>query len=595
MGMTRNRLFCLVISLLILLAYSNSFQNSLQYDDYHVIERNPFIKDPSRIPDFFLNPQLVSGLCSETSSYRPLLMASLAFNYSLGGLNVFGYHLLNFLVHLICALLVYFVTLYLFRFGSEPSGTNTFRFQLTALFAALIFGLHPIQTESVTYISSRSSSMAALFYLASFFAYLQYILTGKIRYLVFSSAAYVGTLLVKETGITLLAILFLFNLMLPHGRSLKSRYLSLLPHFLLSLVYLGIRVYFFASLSYSNPPVRSFYDHVLTQLRAWVYYLGTLVLPLNLNVDYDFPVSHSFLENEVILSLFLLVGLVLLILWLSRSNQLIGFGALWFAINLAPTNSLIVLEDLIADRWLYLPSVGFAILMAYGVSWIYQTLVEGRSRVAKVIFFFSCALTIELYGYSTLLRNFDWTSQRTLWEDAVAKSPNKARTYNGLGLALLQEDRLEEASQYFQQAITLEPKGGQAYLNLGYVYSLQGDYDKAIEYYEQAIPLNQTFLADVYNNLGVVYLEQQRMEEAKKYFIKAIEIRPHDPRPYCNLGAYHEKKGEIDQAIHFYETSAKLAPEIPTPHGALSILYERKGWKEKSKEAYHKFLKNSAR
>jgi tetratricopeptide (TPR) repeat protein len=514
----------------------------------------------------------------------------------LGGLNVFGYHLLNFLVHLICAFLVYFVTLYLFRFGSEPSGTNAFRFQLTALFAALIFGLHPIQTESVTYISSRSSSMAALFYLASFFAYLQYILTGRIRYLVLSSAAYVGTLLVKETGITLLAILFLFNVMFPHERSLKRRYGSLLPHFLLSLVYLGMRVYFFASLAYSNPPVRSFYDHLLTQPRAWVYYLGTLILPLNLNVDYDFPVSHSVLESSVILSLLLLAGLALLIFWLSRSNRLIAFWALWFGINLAPTNSLIILEDLIADRWLYLPSVGYAILMAYAVSWIYQALVEGRSRVVKVIFFFFCALTIELYGYSTLLRNFDWTSQRTLWEDAVAKSPNKARTYNGLGLALLQEGRLEEASQYFQQAITLKPKDGQAYLNLGYVYSLQGDYGKAIEYYEMAIPLlNATFLPDAYNNLGVVYLEQRRMEEAKKCFLKAMEIRPHDPRPYCNLGAYHEKKGELDPAIHFYETSAKLAPEIPTPHGALSILYERKGWKEKSKEAYHKFLKNSAR
>jgi tetratricopeptide (TPR) repeat protein len=594
--MKSNRFFCLVIILLTVLAYSNSFQNSFQFDDYHVIERNPFIKDPGRIFQFFVDPRLGSGLCGETGSYRPLLMASLSLNYSLGGLNVFGYHLFNFLVHLFCALLVFFITLYFFRFSSDPSDPHTLRDPLAALFAALIFGLHPVQVESVTYISSRSSSLAALFYLASFFAYMQCRLTGKMRYLVFSFLAYGGTLLVKETGITLLAILFLFNFMFPHGRSSKSRYVSLLPHFLLSLVYIGIRIYFFSSLPYSRPPVRSFYDHILTQPRAWVHYLGTLILPLNLNVDYDFPVAHSLLENGVILNLFLLVGLALLILWLSRSNRAIGFWALWFAINLAPTNSLIILEDLVADRWLYLSSVGYAVLLAYGVSWVYQRLVEGRSRAIQLIFFFFCALTVELYGYSTLLRNFDWRSQRTLWEDAMTKSPLKARPYNGLGLALVLNHRLAEGAKYFQQAIILEPRWGQPYLNLGYVYSLQKNLDKAMEYYEKAIPLlNDTFLPDAYNNLGVVYLERERMEEAKKCFIRAMEIRPHDPGAYCNLAAYYVKKGDTDQAIHFYETSAKLAPELPSIQGALSILYERKGWKEKSKEAYQRFLKNSPR
>jgi len=131
------------------------------------------------------------------------------------------------------------------------------------------------------------------------------------------------------------------------------------------LIYLSIRVYFFGSLQYSNPPARSFFEHVLTNR-------GLGLLPGNFDSSSQFerrlrfPVSHSLLENEVILSFLLLAGLVLLILWLSRSNRLIGFWALWFAINLAPTNSVIVLEDLIADRWLYLSSVGYAILMAYG-------------------------------------------------------------------------------------------------------------------------------------------------------------------------------------------------------------------------------------
>ncbi len=592
--MTRNRFLGLVITILLVLAYSNSFQNSFQYDDTHVIERNPFIKDGSNLFQFFLDPRLGSGLCNETSSYRPLLMMSLAFNYRLGGLNVFGYHLVNFLVHLFCTLLVYFIALHFFRWGEETAEAHPWRPPLAALFAALIFGLHPVQVESVTYISSRSSSLAALFYLASFFTYLQYRGTGKIRDLVLSTLAFAGTLLVKETGITLLVILGLLELLYPRGRSLKTRYRSLLPHGLLSLAYLGSRFFLLGSLQYGNPPLRSFAEQILTQPRAWIYYLGTLILPLNLSVDYDFPVSHALLESGVILSLTLLLALILILARLSKTNRAIGFWALWFAINLAPTNSLIILEDVVTDRWLYLSSVGYAILISYGLIWVYRVAVEGRSRAVQVIFFFSCALAIELYGYSTLLRNFDWRSQRTLWEDAVAKSPRKARPYNGLGLALVYSNRLEAARQNFEHALTLDPRWGQPYLNLGYVYSLQGNLDRAIELYEKAIPLNQTFLADVYNNLGLAYLEKERMDEAKQFLEKAIEIRPHNPAPYCNLGSYYEKRGEIDQAIRCYETAAKWAPEIPTSHGALSELYRRKGWKEKSEEAYQRFLKSSA-
>jgi tetratricopeptide (TPR) repeat protein len=589
----RNHHFCLIITLLILMAYSNSFENAFQYDDTHVIERNPFVKDPSKIAQFLVNPQLGSGLYSETSSYRPLLMASLAFNHFLGGLNVFGYHLFNFLVHLLCTLLVYFTTLYIFRFTSFPTGADSLRSPLVALFAALVFGLHPVQTESVTYIGGRSSSLTALFFLASFFTYMQYRLSRSIQYLIFSSLAFACALLVKETAITLLAIVVLFEFMFLQGRTLKNRFLSLLPHFSLSIIYLIFRIYFFGSLQYGVRPVRPFYDHILSQSRAWVHYLGTLILPLNLNIDYDFPVSNSILESQVILSIFLLVGISLVIWRLSRSNRLVGFFALWFAITLLPTNSLIALDDLVADRWLYLSSVGYAVLLALTADWVFQKRVQPWGRAGKIVFFFLGALVIEWYGFSTLLRNFDWTSQRTLWEDAVAKSPNKARPYNGLGLALALQNRLEEATQTLQYAIKLDPRGGQPYLNLGYVYSLQEDLDKAIESYEKVIPLSPKLLPEVYNNLGLTYLKQGRMEESEKYLRMAIEIRPHNAATHSNLGLYFEKKEDIDQAISCQEKANKLDPDNFLPYEALSRLYKIKGWNEKSQEAYQNFLRYS--
>jgi tetratricopeptide (TPR) repeat protein len=188
------------------------------------------------------------------------------------------------------------------------------------------------------------------------------------------------------------------------------------------------------------------------------------------------------------LSIFILAALSLVIWRFSRSNRLIGFFALWFAITLSPTNSLIALEDLVCDRWLYLSIVGYAALLALAAGWIFQKRVEARGRAGRIVFFALCALVVELYGFTTLLRNFDWTSPRTLWEDAVAKAPRNARAYTSLGVALVSQGRLEEGARRFRQAIALEPRGGQAYLNLGYVYSAQGDLDKAIEFLNRPFP-----------------------------------------------------------------------------------------------------------
>ncbi len=593
--MRRNLLFSILIILLALLAYANSFEASFHHDDMHVIVRNSYVKDASNIPRFFLQPQMGSGVYTETSSYRPLLMATFAMNFYLGGLNVLGYHLVNFGLHVCCAILVYFILLHLFRFAGIPAGGNPLRNPPIALFGALIFALHPVQTESVTYITGRSSPLTGLFFLASFLTFLQYRATREVRYWIFSCLLYAGSLLVKETAITLLPILVLFQWMFPEEGTLPKRYRVILPYLLLSLLYFLFRVYFFGSLQYGSRPVRPFYENLLSQTRAWVHYLGTLILPLNLNADYDFPTSRSILEGQVVLSIFLLVVIFLVIWRLSRSNRLIGFFALWSAITLLPTNSVIALEDLVSDRWLYLSTVGYAALLAYAGNWIFQNLVEGRKRSAKMAFFFLCALVVELYGFSTGLRNFTWNNDRSLWEDTVAKSPKKARPYCALGAVLASEGKLEEARQSLERAIELAPRGGQAYINLGYVYSLEGKTAEAIAAYERAIPLNPKLLPEIYNNLSLIYSKIGQMEKAEALLLKAAEIRPHFAPPYCNLGALYQKKGDLDQAIEYYEKTVELAPDYHAAYEALSFLYGQKGWKEKSRQAYIQFLKHAPR
>jgi len=589
-----NRFFCLVLSLVIVLVYANSFQNSFQYDDVHVIVKNPSIKNPANFHQFFLNPQMGSGLVKETSGYRPVLMATFAMNYSLGGLNVFGYHLINFLIHTLSAILIYFITLFFLRKPGGEGEANPGRNQMAALFAALIFAVHPVQTESVTYITGRSSSLTALFFLGSFWAYLQYGLTKRVRHLLLSSFSYAFALLVKETAITLPVLLILFNSFFPLQRTWKRRLFSILPHFLLTAIYFAMRIYFFEPLQNNSPPIRPLYDQLLTQLRAWVHYLGTLLLPLNLNVDYDFPVSRSILEGPVIVSIFFLSAMAIVIWKISKTNRLVGFFALWFAINLAPTSSVIPLEDVVTDRWLYLPSVGYAVILALVVERIFRAKVRTGSRAGKLVFFFLCALMVELYGFATVLRNFTWSGEWSLWEDAADKSPNKARPRVGLGLALAGAGRIDEAVEEFKKAIRLKPRVGEAYLNLGYIYYGRGKLEEAKQAFQKAIVLTPRLAPEGHNNLGMVYLRQGRVEEGVKEMERAIAARPLFASPFYNLGNFYAGKGDVDKAIFYMAKAAEIEPEFSMTHKSLVWLYEKKGWREKSQEAYRNYLKYAA-
>jgi tetratricopeptide (TPR) repeat protein len=235
--------------------------------------------------------------------------------------------------------------------------------------------------------------------------------------------------------------------------------------------------------------------------------------------------------------------------------------------------------------------VGYAVIMALAAEWIFRAKVQGGNRPGKIIFFFICAMVIELYGFATVVRNFTWSSYWTLWEDAVDKSPNKGRPHVGLGLALNYVGRTGQAIEEFKKATQLNPKAGEPFLNLGYIYFHQGKMEEAIQAFQKAIVLTPRLSAECHNNLGIIYLQQGRKEEGLKKLQLALHARPFYARTHWNLGNFYEKEGDIDRAISYMEKAAKLEPEYIPVHQALIRLYEKKGWKEKSQEARKNFLK----
>jgi protein O-mannosyl-transferase len=584
-------LFCLVISLIILIIYSNSVENPFLFDDFHVIFRNPSIKNANNYSNFFSNPTLESGLLKESVSYRPLLMVTFALNYSFGAMNPFGYHLLNIFIHMGCAIFVYFIILFMLRLSNSGKESDFSKDSLIAFFGALLFAVHPVQTESVTLITGRSSSLMALFFLGSFCTYLGYVNTRKFSFLLLSSAGYCCALLAKEVAITLVVLLSIFMIFFPLGRSWRERLYTLAPYIFLTIVYVLIRIHFWGVSSFSSPFPRTLYENLLTQTRAWVFYLKTLILPINLSVVYDFPISHSILEGQVLISILILSSLFLIFWKISQSYRIIGFFALWFAITISPTNSLISQSDVVTDRWLYLSSVGYAVILAVLAGLLFKIRIKGKSLTSKIIFFFLCALVVELYGYGTALRNFTWANEWMLWEDAALKSPNRPGPHNGLGLAFANVGRFDEAIEELKRAIEISPYYGGPYLNLGVVYYRLGRYEEAIQAYQKAISLDTNLAMDGHNNLGVLYTKQGETEKAITEFQKSIEAHSENPAAYYNLWEIYYKKGNIDEAILVLEKVIQFQPEYFNAYGALALLYEKKGWKEKSREAHANYIK----
>ena len=346
----------LLIAAAAALVYSNSFHASFHFDDIHSIVENSMIHRFD-VREIF------------TQSSRPVLDVTFALNYHFGKLHVFGYHLVNLLLHIANGVMLYFILFW-------TLGKN--RDTRVPLYAALIFIVHPVQTQAVTYIVSRSSVLATSFYLLAFVFFIKGAGTSGRRSLCHLAGAFSASCLgmgTKQETVTLpLALLLYDYYFISDGdlKSLGSRYKEHLA--LLSTVSIAIYLSFpelsprvalngASSVVMQQGQHVSSFQYFLTQLHVIPYYIKLLLIPTNLTLDYDWPVTRH-LDALTIFFFALLTALVALGVWLFKRNRLISFGILWFFLTLSVTSSFLVIEDVIFEHRLYLPSVGFAVIAA---------------------------------------------------------------------------------------------------------------------------------------------------------------------------------------------------------------------------------------
>jgi hypothetical protein len=368
----KNLLSILLIATLAAIIYSNSFYASFHFDDVTSIVENYSIHRFD-LKEIF-------------SSSRPILELTFALNYYFGKLNVFGYHLVNLMLHIANGVMLYFILLWTVNSVNSVNPVNSRNFRIP-LYASLIFIAHPIQTEAVTYIVSRSSVLATTFYLLALLLFIRAFRFSNsslvtVRPSFYLAGAFLASCLgmgTKQEAATLPIMLLIYDFyFISDGdwKILKSHYKIHLIMFstIAIAVYLsfsGLKM--FISFDYAKgvpmPQEKSItsFQYFLTQLHVIPYYIRLLFIPVNLNLDYDWPITMN-IDFPTTVFFILIIAIIAVAIKLFQKARLISFGIIWFFVTLSVTSSVIVIYDVIFEHRLYLPSVGFAIVIAFLIS-----------------------------------------------------------------------------------------------------------------------------------------------------------------------------------------------------------------------------------
>ena len=545
-----------------LLAYANNYRNSWHFDDQSYIVQNPTIRS---LDNF-------RGMWDRLSAPgRVVVLYSFALNYHFGGTDVFGYHVVNNAIHVTAAVFVFGIVWMLMatpRMAGSPPARGRW---LVALFTALIFVSHPLQTQAVTYICQRFASLATLFYVMSVFWYL----CGRLRrrgasvYFVLAAVSAVLGMFSKQIVITLPVVILIiewlfFGAFTRHGGRLRIPWKVIVPLAVLLMIIPAL--YSFragAILSIKHKSSGSYrgelinrQSYSMTQLRVIPTYMRLLVFPVGQNLLYDFKTSKSLTEPKTLAGLILILSLIALALALRRRNPLAAFGIFWFFVTLSVESTVIPIRHVIFEHRVYLPSVGFCLLAA---SLVYQWSRQPR-RAAAVLSVIVLALTVLTHE-----RNKVWRDELTLWEDVKEKSPHKMRPYLNTGIAHSANGEFEKAIADFQIALEKVPNSIMALNNLGITYTRQHRYEEALAAFDRALAISDKW-EEVWNNRGDVFRHRGEFAAALADYDRALSINPQMYQTLSNRGVVLAHLGRDEESLADFQRSLEIAPGFIEAH-----------------------------
>ena len=573
------------LAVVVFLLYANSLQAPFTFDDWETIVEEPHL----RFSEFSFAGVERAGFESYHNT-RPVANISFALNYYFHQHQVWGYHLVNVVIHLLAGI-------FLYLFIKATLGLPALRSRYPAsgwvpLLAVLLWLVHPVQVQSVTYIVQRMNSMAAMFYILSCYLYVQGRLaqgSGR-KWGWFAGCALSGVLALgsKEIAATLPFFIVLYEWYFFQDLSggwLRRR----LPVFLGLLVFLAVLMFGYlgsnplqAILSYGGRDF-TLTERVLTELRVVIFYLSLLVYPhpSRLNLDHDFALSRSLLDPlSTLFSLVAIVALFGLAVYLARRERLLSFCILWFLGNLVIESSVIPLE-LVFEHRNYLPSMLMGLLAVAGYRRLVTVNWPGLVVVGGAVLVFS---------FWTYQRNAVWSDFVTLYSDIVQKSPHKARPHNNLSQALIRVGRFEESIAHARKALSIQPDYAQAHNNLARALIETGQIGEGIVQARETLKLRPDY-ADAHNNLAVALIKSGQLEEAIVHFQEALRLDPDQPSVRKNLQrALEEQRQGKQEAPAQSPKGPPMPPGDPVSHYQLGHAYQAEGRLAEAMEQYRQAL-----
>jgi tetratricopeptide (TPR) repeat protein len=543
-----------------------------------------------------------------TQQYYPLTHSVFWIEHKLWGDSPFGYHLINILLHTASALLL----LRILRRLEIPG----------AFLAAVVFALHPVQVESVAWISELKNTLSGTLYLGSALAYLKFDRERKKTFYVGALFLFMLALTAKSVIATLPAALLLIFWWKRGSLSWKRDVLPLVP-FLISGIAFGLFTAWieqrFIGAEGSEFKL-SFIDRLLIAGRAFWFYLEKLLWPVNLVLIYPRWNVGEWIWWQYVFPAAAFLTLTALWLWHRRGTLV---ALLFFAGTLFPAlgffNAYPFRFSYVADHFQYLASIGPIAFAGAGIATALNSLKKRTPFLGSVICgillltlgvltWRQCAMysDIETLFRTTIERNPDcWMAYNNLgvaflqkgqvdeaiahYQKALQIKPDYAEAHSNLGTVLLQKGQVDEAIAHFQKALQIKPDYAEAYSNLGDVFLQKGQVDEAIAHYQKALQIKPDY-ADTHSNLGNAFLQKGQVDEAIAHFQKALQIKPDYAEAYSNLGNAFLQEGRVDEAISHYRKALQIKPELSEPHYNLGNAFLQKGQVSEAIAHYQKAL-----
>ncbi len=561
----------IVLILMGLLAFWATFHSPFLYDDAHAIVENPYIQ---HLDNFQKNVGI------ENIFNRSVLLLTFAVNQEIGGLEVFGYHLINILIHILTGLVWYFLVRELLFLEPDQQ-----RLKCLPLICASIHLLNPLTVETITYISSRSSGLATFFYLLTFYIFCRLARkenmawTGKLLFVtgIFGFLFLgVGT---KEIVVTFpfMAIIYIW-LITPavERKFLKAKIGALLLPLLLYLCYRYLEQGNIFSLNadpVSGETSRILY--FLSQIKVAVnYYLLKLFLPFNLNFEPDIRLGG--IDGQFIFAAGVLGAGVMMIA--RHKSPVLQFAAIWFAVTLLPTSSFIPLKQIATEHRTYLPGLGFSLALG----WMFLNVPRIFATGLLLIF-------LSLSFLLTVNRTLDYRSEVSLWKDTAEKSPNKALVHNNLATAYMSAKMFDDAEQELAVALQLYPGQSESYANLGHIHFQRENWKQAIEEFDLAIALGSD-KPDTYYFAGLARNKLSAFVEAIPFLQQAVNIRPHKANYHFDLGNAYQNTKSFDEALQEFHRTLAIQPMHPQAQNNIGFIFWNLKAYEKAEAAFKKAL-----